>query len=78
MSRVGPVLSIAVRCGSCVHERSEKYVCQSDWGFDDYCAHPAVLKDGKPRSVDSHLRTPDWCPELAAARSRFLAEEGAK
>ncbi len=75
MSRVGPKLTIEASCVGCAHERSEKYVCQSDWGYDDYCAHPAALKDGKPRQVASHLRTPDWCPEIAAARAAFLAAE---
>jgi hypothetical protein len=73
VSRIGPKLTIEVSCMGCTHERSDRYRVQGDSGTNVKCAHPAV---GGGRYVgDSSWQTPDWCPELPAARAAFLAEQ---
>lgn len=71
MSRVGPALTLAATCRGCKHLRAERYDCQSDWGYDYFCQHPE--RDGKGLGVRVPCEnTPEWCPELAAAKAAFL------
>jgi hypothetical protein len=61
MNNEGPKIEIKVKasCDGCRYETSEKYVCQSDWGYDHYCNHPSV---GKKHFGESGAATPDFCP----------------
>jgi hypothetical protein len=44
--REGPIMRVTVSgsCDGCQYHSSEKYVCQSDWGYDHYCAHPVIVQ----------------------------------
>lgn len=58
MKRRGPLVTVTVHktCRGCEFLSSEKYVCQSDWGYDYYCS-----ADGK-QTIGEQLTTPSWCP----------------
>lgn len=76
MSRVGPKLTLVASCSGCDHMRKVRYAAQGGPGWDVSCHHPTF---GAPKEVgDTQWAMPAWCPELAAAKARFLAEEGAK
>ena len=36
-------ISVQGSCEGCEYNSSEKYSCQSDWGFDHYCSHSCIL-----------------------------------
>jgi hypothetical protein len=65
--REGPnVITITTYdCCGCKFMESEKYTCQSDWGFDYYCKEPDTEEANghrKRRIGDNSTITPDWCP----------------
>jgi hypothetical protein len=57
--RQGPERTVKVRfsCYRCQYNDSERYVHQSDSGFDYFCTF-----DGQRRVVPDHYDTPSWCP----------------
>lgn len=57
--REGPKVLINTSCTGCKHEHSEKYVCQGDSGWDNYCQHPDI---GHGYIGDNGSSTPNWCP----------------
>jgi hypothetical protein len=61
----GPLVSVHVRvsCGGCHYASSKKYVCQDDWGFDNFCAALGTAEN--PKSIGD--RPPSECPYLDAA-----------
>lgn len=62
----GPTVKITAECNGCSHLISEKYVCQSDWGFDYYCGLVGR------KDIGDSGRTPAWCPLLKETRDRVL------
>ena len=56
--REGPKVTISYSCMECIHERSERYVCQGDSGCGVSCALTSK------RIGDTTWETPDWCPLL--------------
>ena len=58
--REGPEVRVMYSCHGCKYQESEKYVCQDDWGFDNYCTHPAF--EDRKYIGDSGTQTPDFCP----------------
>lgn len=74
MNTEGPKVTIEVdcRCDGCKHETSEKYYCQSDWGYDHYCNHPDV---GVKKFIgETGTRTPDFCPFKKASIEKAISE----
>lgn len=65
---IGPKLRLVATCGGCDHEVAVRYDCQSDWGYNYYCTHAEIGRRRKDCS-----ETPEWCPELIAAKAAFLA-----
>ncbi len=65
---IGPKITVKKSCFDCDVCVSEKYRCQSDSGYDLYCAHPEFKE--RKRFGDSDWSTPEWCPELNA-KSNF-------
>lgn len=61
MKRTGPKVKVNIifSCEGCQYHSIEKYICQSDWGFDHYCNEPSVTK--KDLGSESGV-TPIWCP----------------
>ena len=62
----GPKFNLTADCGNCEHLKSEKYVCQSDWGFDYTCGLENKYIG------DSKTVTPKWCPFYKQSLKEFL------
>ena len=55
---IGPSITKHATCVGCEKIAAEKYVCQSDWGYDYYC------DDQDRRYIGTNCKTPNWCPYL--------------
>jgi hypothetical protein len=76
MKTEGPNVQFEASCFDCVYQRSDRYVCQGDSGFDVSCAHPEAPSD---RSIgDTTWTTPSWCPLVAATIARLVEARGGK
>lgn len=66
----GPRLMLVASCLGCEYVQTREYRLQVQVS----CAHPSF---GPPARVgDTNWKTPNWCPEYAAAQERFLRELG--
>lgn len=75
-TRKGPALAVVGSCSHCDHLRmlSRFPVSHVPTAPRQHCAHPEI-KGRTPREIGgSQKATPDWCPEMSAARLALLVD----